>query len=68
MLATIVHINFTLSFLSHEHGCHSFHCCYASYLLLQNIHMLNLNYAFEFRSQVSRVFVPVLCSYPGTSL
>jgi len=37
-------------------GCRTYggrrtdYCCYASYLLLLNVYILNLNYSFEFRS------------------
>ena len=60
MLPTISHINFMLSSLSHDECYPNFNCRYASYLLLQNVHVLNLNYTFLFRNQMYHFCVRVL--------
>ena len=48
----VLHINFMLSPLNHE-VCHV---------------QINLNYAFEFRSEMSHFCVPVLCFDPNVTL
>ena len=64
MLPTVLHIKVLLSSLSHEECYLSFLCRYATYLLLQNVHIVNINYAFEFISEMSHLCVPALCSHP----
>ena len=64
ILPTVLCINFVLSPLSHEECCPSFDCPYVIYLLLQNVCILNQNYAFEFISKMSCFCVPVPCSDP----
>ena len=53
MLITVLHINIMLSSFSHEACYPSFHGHYASYLQLHNVHILNINYAFEFIGEMS---------------
>jgi len=60
MLPAVSHINFMLSYLSHEKCYLNFDCRYASYILLQNVYIFHLNYTFEFRSHMSHVCVLVL--------
>jgi len=71
-MVLILHTNFMFSSLTltHEECYPGFDCCYARCLLLQSVHMLNLNYAFEFRSQMSHICVSqlVLRSVPYITL
>jgi len=58
----LTYINIVLSYLNHEEWYPSFHCHYASYLLLQNLHILIIYYASEFISEMSHCCVPILRS------
>ena len=58
---TISYIILMLLFLSHKKCYPYLMCRYASYHLITNVHILNLNYAFELRSQVSHCCVSILC-------
>ena len=53
-----------LSCFNHEECYPSFHCHYAHYLLLQNVHILNINCVFECIGEMSHCCVPVLYADP----
>ena len=50
--------------LTHSLTSQFCHCHYSNYLLLQNVHILYINCAFEFIGEMSHLSVPVLYSDP----
>ena len=68
MLPTILHINFTLSSLSHEECYPSFHCCIQLPPASQCTHFESLNYVFEFRRQLPCICVLTHLHFAGEAI